>query len=380
MNVEPNEYLDENLLDALLGEDFDALEQFDLFACDTRGQNLLFYAIRQKVHRVFAYLLERGLSVNQENHFKDTPLHAAAYIGEADMVSALLQKDAAIDARNKKGITPLMFAARKGDLKTVETLLNAGADLSIRDKEGLSVAFHAVRSKKREVFEYLLDAGANPFAFSAQRDTLHHAVAAYGTLPMQKRLFEEKLTPYIKNLYGVSPLHEASKRSDNAMVDNLLFYGLSPSEQDRFQNDAFAYAQEAGDVSMQLYRFENRPKIRENLGSLPLHKALRKGRYDEAEALIKMRRGIDQKDCFYNKPLFYALLNGDIDLIKALLESGVSAFDIDAFGHSAIFYAILFKNLKAIELLKDKKKDVLDKPAKRLLKTSDASVQKQFFH
>jgi len=324
------------------------------------------------------YLLERGLDANGANHFQDTPLHVASYMGQADMVSALLEQGADIDARNKKGITPLMFAARKGDLPTLETLLEAGADLSARDKEGASVTFHAVRSKKHEVFDYLLDAGASPYVFTAQQETLHHAVAAYGTLSMQKRLFEEKLTPYLKNLYAVSPLHEASKRSDNAMVDNLLFYGLSPSDRDRFQNDAFDYAQETGDVSMQLYRFEHRPKIRESLGSLPLHKALRQGHLDEAEVLIKMRKGIDQKDCFYNKPLFYALLNKDTDLVKALLDSGVSGFDIDAFGHSAIFYAILLKNLKAIELLQSKKKDVLDKPAKRLLKTSDPSIREQF--
>ena len=64
------------------------------------------------------------------NRYGVTPLHEAATVGNAAIVSALLRAGADADAAYGDGETPLMIAARTGSVDAVKALLERGAKVN----------------------------------------------------------------------------------------------------------------------------------------------------------------------------------------------------------------------------------------------------------
>eukprot|EP00899_Mesostigma_viride_P003762 jgi/Mesvir1/13387/Mv16481-RA.1 len=65
-----------------------------------------------------------------------TALHAAAYRGVPEIVSALVDAGAKLDARNNEKMTPLYLACGFGRIDAAKVLLEAGADADLPDKDG----------------------------------------------------------------------------------------------------------------------------------------------------------------------------------------------------------------------------------------------------
>ena len=59
------------------------------------------------------YFIKKGLDVNKQNKYGDTPLHFAFKIGNYDIIHLLLDNGANIKIKNKKGITPYDIANKK---------------------------------------------------------------------------------------------------------------------------------------------------------------------------------------------------------------------------------------------------------------------------
>jgi len=100
-----------------------------------------------------------------ENGF--TPLHMAAYFGNAKIARVLLMNGAEIESvtKNKLASTPLQIAATKGALAVIELLLSSGADVESRKSENKSPPLvMAVQSGSAGAVTLLLDGGANPSA------------------------------------------------------------------------------------------------------------------------------------------------------------------------------------------------------------------------
>lgn len=110
------------------------------------------------------WLLDQGVNVNYQHPNGETALHIAAYVGNADLVSALIGQQAQINATTTTGPTdtipgsppvmgetPLHLAAAYGHMHVVRTLLAAGADPSIRDITGATAAHWAGRYHQEQV-------------------------------------------------------------------------------------------------------------------------------------------------------------------------------------------------------------------------------------
>lgn len=69
---------------------------------------------------------------------QNTPLHAAADAGNADIVGILLAHGAQVDAQCDGGWTPLMRACNGGFVEVARILLTAGANPNVRNREGYS--------------------------------------------------------------------------------------------------------------------------------------------------------------------------------------------------------------------------------------------------
>jgi len=85
----------------------------------------------EAAHEIAMLLLSRGADVNALDHYKQTPLIAAARNGNAALVNALLARGANARQHDENDYGPLEYAAQAGDLSTVRSLL--AANLAVRD-------------------------------------------------------------------------------------------------------------------------------------------------------------------------------------------------------------------------------------------------------
>jgi len=78
------------------------------------------------------YLINAGVSPNEQHQHYGSPLITAAHFGKKKAIRLLLRAGAAIDQANPNGQTALMEAAYEGKLLAVLLLLSQGADPNLK--------------------------------------------------------------------------------------------------------------------------------------------------------------------------------------------------------------------------------------------------------
>jgi ankyrin repeat protein len=105
-------------------------------------------------------LLARGLAVDAVDQRGATALHVAAANGQAEVAAVLLEAKASPRARVKdSGVTPLHYAAFGGHAAVVKVLLAHKANPRAKDEEGRT-PLNLARQKKQEEVVKLLEAAA----------------------------------------------------------------------------------------------------------------------------------------------------------------------------------------------------------------------------
>ena len=101
-----------------------------------RKERLLHRAANQESLVIARVLLEGGADANLADDRGRTPLHVAAYGGDAGMIRLLVDHGARIDPLDESHWTPLHVAAAQKRLEATRALLAAGADARRRTKGG----------------------------------------------------------------------------------------------------------------------------------------------------------------------------------------------------------------------------------------------------
>lgn len=99
----------------------------------------------------------------------NTPLMAAAWRGNADIVEALLAHGVALDATNADGNNALWLACVHGDPRGLARLVAAGVPIDHANAAGATCLMYAASSGKAEIVRTLLALGADP-AIRSQDD------------------------------------------------------------------------------------------------------------------------------------------------------------------------------------------------------------------
>jgi len=91
-----------------------------------------------------------------------TPLHLAAFAGNAANTELLIRKGANIESRAKSKFrnTPLQTALLTGEYETAKILLDHGADPLVRQSLGFTPMHEAAFSGRQDLVQLLLDHGA----------------------------------------------------------------------------------------------------------------------------------------------------------------------------------------------------------------------------
>ena len=119
---ERDRYLFDALVELIIDNDLVALKEFS----DSDIRRRCTYFIRY-----FEFFHRRELQGPDKTHTSTglSPLHVAAVLGKADVVSVLLRAGVALDVSNTRAQTPLFLAIKHGDVEVVALLIDAGASI-----------------------------------------------------------------------------------------------------------------------------------------------------------------------------------------------------------------------------------------------------------
>jgi ankyrin repeat protein len=160
------------------GEVEDAIRDgADVNSTDYKGVTPLMAAAWSANSEVVSVLIAHGSKLNAVDNSGWTALTMPIFLwdsvphfrdGIAKTVALLAEHGADVNMPDENGHTPLMLAAMYSEPRIVEILLNAGADINARDKEGESAADYAQRNdavKNSEIYKKLAQANSTRGSF-----------------------------------------------------------------------------------------------------------------------------------------------------------------------------------------------------------------------
>jgi len=200
---------------------------------------------------------------NGADRWGHRPLSMAAGHGDLAVVRALVERGARVD-QDRTYLTPVTLAARRGALDLVEFLRARGATVSVltsvylgdadavrrelgrepalaglKDEEGTPLLLHAAQALSTEVVGLLLGGGAAIGEADPDGETaLHRAADLRGAPPAAARamatfLLDHGADPNARNWDEVTPLHQAVRARNVAVVEVLLARGAEVDARDK---------------------------------------------------------------------------------------------------------------------------------------------------
>ncbi len=312
-------------------------------------------------------------------------LHRAARTGSLSDVQALIGEGTPVDARDSLGGTPLHDAAWSGEAEVATYLIAMGADVNAKHNEGGSTPLHyAVLTNHPEVAEVLLNHGADVKAPYKTSQTPLHLAASRGYGRIAAMLIAHGADVNARDATGATPLSEAAWTGEAEMVRLLLSKGASASEAnpDTGMTPLHAAASRGyKEVAKALIEAGARADVKDKSGATPLYLALQFQRMDVVDLLVRDRQGnlpkpqsIDAKAVLRDEVLrgrtnvvamlldlmpplgsttllHDAALKGHIDVIELLLAHGADINSKNAQGGTALHDAALAGQAEAVEAL-----------------------------
>uniref|UniRef100_A0A671LEK8 Serine/threonine-protein phosphatase 6 regulatory ankyrin repeat subunit A-like n=1 Tax=Sinocyclocheilus anshuiensis TaxID=1608454 RepID=A0A671LEK8_9TELE len=294
--------------------------------------------------------------VNVQDNEKRTPLHAAAYLGDAEIIELLILSVpllSNVNVSDRAGRTALHHAAFSGHLEMVRLLLSRGANINAFDKKDRRAIHWAAYMGHMEVVKLLVSHGAEVTCKDKKAYTPLHAAASSGMISVVKYLLDLGVDV---NEKGFAPLHFTAASRHGALCLELLVGNgsdvnikVDPSTYDRNPWEVLKISGAEIDCE-------------DKNGNTPLHIAARYGHELLINTLITNGADTAKRGVHGMFPLHLAALSGFSDCCRKLLSSGklyhsnlcLPGFDIDTpddFGRTCLHAAAAGGNLECLNLL-----------------------------
>jgi ankyrin repeat protein len=311
-------------------------------------------AIRYRLMKEIKKLIENGADVNAKDSEGQTPLYAAIWSADANMVELLLDKGANMKIKDSDGQTPLdvvfrhnqmeilkllvargaevpsiQVAACIGDLGRVKAFLAKGIDINTGSTRNGTALHYAAREGHKEVVELLLANGADVNAGSR---TAAELAMNSGHTEIVELLMSKGA--------DVSPLHLAIHLKDEARTRSLIEAGADIHKGTKYGTTPLHIAVGAGLKSIVALLIEKGADIhkRNKYGTTPLHMAVDAGLKSIVELLIEKGADVNAKDNWDWTPLHSAVY-GHKEIVEMLITRGANVNARDGDSRTPLSYA-----------------------------------------
>ena len=180
-----------------------------------QANQAIFQAISKNDINAVIQSVKQGALINAPDRFGHTPIHYAAYKGNARIVDYLLNNGGNPNIRGRHESTPLHSAAWGKNMQVLELLLEDGADVNARTDEGETPGMTAALRGQKEMLEILFALSADPHAKDIHGTNMLDLAAAGGHKPIVDLLSQ-------MGVQNQNPLHVAAGLGDLKKVKNLL--------------------------------------------------------------------------------------------------------------------------------------------------------------
>ena len=248
--------------------------------------------------------LAAGANLTTRDAYGDLPIHAAARLGRAPILTILLAKGADVNAVNAGSHTALELAAGAGQIEAVRLLLGKGAKLRV--KSTYSALHGAANGGYNDIVELLLASKADPNAKCDYIGTPLQLAVEGGHIDTVKLLLSHGAQPaFDDRCQGTYPsIFIAARDGNNDLVNMLLDAKAIPTARVKRQ---FAYTE--GQV----------PYCQADAATW----AVVGGHLDTLKLLLQ--RGCQARSVgngTFFSPLAAAALEGNVEILEFLLSQG----------------------------------------------------------
>uniref|UniRef100_A0A8C9RUE2 Ankyrin repeat domain 28 n=1 Tax=Scleropages formosus TaxID=113540 RepID=A0A8C9RUE2_SCLFO len=252
-------------------------------------------------------LIFKKEDVNVQDNEKRTPLHAAAYLGDSEIIELLILSGARVNAKDNKWLTPLHRAVASCSEDAVQVLLKHSADVNARDKNWQTPLHVAAANKAVRCAEALVPLLSNVnVSDRAGRTALHHA-AFSGHLEMVKLLLSRGANINAFDKKDRRAIHWAAYMGHMEVVKLLVSHGAEVTCKDKK-----AYT--------------------------PLHAAASSGMISVVKYLLDLGVDINEPNAYGNTPLHVACYNGQDVVVNELIESGANVNQVNEKGFAPLHF------------------------------------------
>lgn len=249
-----------------------------------------------------------ALTQQDNNQFRDLPIHIVANTGNIEIARLLLDAGADIDAGDSDNSTALGIAAMRRHGELVAFLIEKGANINHRDRKADCPLSFAAYGRDEAIIQQLLDAGADLYFRNPHGETLLHVSCGRGLRSFTEHLLENGAQIDARTGNGGTPLGYAAMQGQAEIVRMLLDRGADPN------------AEKPGDVS-------------------PLIFTTWRDQTECARILLENGANVDHLAHRNHTPLIYAAENCSTDMVKLLIEYGATVNHTNEAGETALVKA-----------------------------------------
>lgn len=198
-------------------------------------------------------LLRYGARIEARDRLGRTPLHAAVLHGRQEMVGFLISKGAGPNTCDDDGDMPIHVAAECGNTPAIELLMKHGASMESRGLNGMTPLHKAANFADVSMVEWLIAHGAKVNAPDDDGRTAVHYAAANNVgdrVGVAKALLVHGADCDVRASFCETPLFDAVRNSNAALVRFLLDHGANPNAKDASGRTPSYYAKNAAIVRM----------------------------------------------------------------------------------------------------------------------------------
>lgn len=349
-------------------------------------------------------MFESQANINMADENGNTPLHAAAQVNNADLITFLIYKGAETELKNAQGDTPLHVAIKYDSVDAARVLAAVNSDIFSRDTngktalelgiakgkqfydamittatgekqdaQGLSIIHYFVRMNDRNAILYSIskqipisrqdNSGMTPLGIAYRQNTLKSIEIAVdlleaGAVPQggNYEYFETaimKRNPSMRFEEGQTPLHIATIQGQTGIVHYLLTQNASCSAQNTAGSTPLHEAVRYGrtDIVQILLQNGANPNAKDSLGKTPLLLLVPKETQSVIyQLLIKYHADVNVKDMYGDAPLHIATIAGsDIDALELLINAGADINERNKEGVTPLALAVDYQRKDLVQ-------------------------------
>lgn len=190
---------------------------------DDKNKNLLHYAVLGSAHDVIDFLLENHIDVNKKDDYGESPLFDCARKGKIDIAKKLINYYADVNITNKALEQPIHLAAQKGNIEMLKLLIDAKAQKDRKTAEDKLPIHYAIMGGQSEALKYLIEeTNESWFLKDAYGNTLLHHATKTTNIDVIELLINQNLDPNALNSQFETPIFNAIRFGSTETIRLLL--------------------------------------------------------------------------------------------------------------------------------------------------------------